>query len=78
MSKSRGRPPCSAQWDGKEWVLSPDAAVRAAQKLVIQRENKERRRATRQALKVANPELFEKKIDQMTLPEIMDKQTSSY
>ena len=77
MSKPRGRPPCSAQWDGNEWVLSPDAAVRAAQKLVIQREkNKERRRATRQALKVLNPELFEKKIDQMTLPEIMDQQKS--
>ena len=75
MSEPRGRPPCSAQWDGNEWVLSPDAAVRAAQKLVIQREkNKERRRATRQALKVLNPELSEKKVEQVTLPEIMDKQ----
>ena len=59
--RPRGRPPCSAQWDGERWVLDEDAAERAAARLLKQREKcRERRKATYSALTTMKPKLFKK------------------
>ena len=59
LSRPRGRPKCSATWNGKEWILDADAADRAAAKLVQHRKTmRERQCATRSLLKQAKPALF--------------------
>ena len=64
----RGRPRASASWDGTQWTLDPDAAERAATKLVAHRiQCRDRKRATRALLKQVKPKLFEKTRDQPTL-----------
>ena len=61
MPKPRGRPPCFAHWDGESWVPDHDALDKAADKLVANREKcKERKRAIREAIKKAKPQLFDK------------------
>ena len=52
----RGRPRASARWDGTQWVLDPDAAEQAAQKLVAYRIMcRDRKCATRALKHVARP-----------------------
>ena len=74
MKQPMGRPPCSAQWNGEQWIFAPGAAERAAQKLVANREKcRDRRRATKEELRKLHPELFEKKKFKETLPAMMEK-----
>ena len=73
MTKPRGRPKCSAQWDGTKWVLDEDAEERAAIKLLENRKRcRERRRETRKALEERRPQLFKKKDTQTTLSPLID------
>ena len=65
--KPRGRPRASARWDGNQWVLDPDAAGQAAEKLVAHIITcKDRKRATRTLLKQMKPALFEKAQTKLT------------
>ena len=61
IRKPRGRPRASARWDGKQWVLDPDAAEQAAKTMVAHRKTcRDRKRATRALLKQMKPVLFGK------------------
>ena len=66
----RGRPPCSAQWDGEKWVIDPGALEIAAIKLEEQRiKCRDRKRATKAALRELKPQLF-KHTDQTKLTDL--------
>ena len=66
----RGRPPCSAQWDGEKWVIDPGALEVAAIKLEEQRiKCRDRKRATKAALRELRPQLF-KHTDQTKLTDL--------
>ena len=59
-----GRPRSHAYWDGEQWILTPDAALRFKEKYRKAKDlQNERRRVTRQMLK----EMEESKIIQTTL-----------
>ena len=59
-----GRPRSHAYWDGEQWILTPDAALRFKEKYRAAKDRQnERRRVTRQMLK----EMEEPRIKQTTL-----------
>jgi len=61
--KPRGRPPVGAVWQDGRYILLPESVELAAQKLERHRRAaRDRYRATREALRAAKPELFNKHV----------------